>query len=603
MPAKFSDIHPESGTPSTLIPAPQRIDYVQHNGLFKLPDRLRYEGVEILTARLKGTLYEIWPPAIHSGPATATFRVERASDLEPQGYRLEIESRGILLEAGETTGFRHGIQTLRQWAGRACAADGPGWRACRIHDYPRLQRRGFMLDVSRCKVPTRASLEALAGRLEALKLNELQLYTEHTFAYREHAAIWEGWSPYDADDIRWLREICEARGIDLVPNQNSFGHLERWLGHPAYTHLAEHPGPFTNAFGTRYPHGATLKPNAESLAFLDGLYRELLPLFTSDRFNAGCDETWELGQGWSRPMVEARGKHAVYLDFVRRIHQRIRAYDRIPMFWADILCEAPELAHELPHPMIGLVWGYEANHPFPEQLGIFQRAGLPYYVVPGTSSWRSLGGRLRNALDNLKAAAAAAREFKAEGLLITDWGDNGHHQPWPVSLLPLCAGAGLAWNPDVDPEPGLEAWCDRHIFEDPAGKAARAFAAIGSVPEAFAYRPHNSSPVFTMLFGDGTALEALRESIAPGESAEARQRIEAARTVFAVHRMQAPDAAIVDAEFNLVADLMSAGLDRFEGRLEPGQLHRLKEHFRSTWLRRNREGGLAQSLAYFPAED
>ena len=67
-----------------------------------------------------------------------------------------------------------------------------------------------MLDISRDKVPTMETLCALVDRLASLKVNQVQLYTEHTFAYRHHGDVNAGASPLDADDIRSLDAFCRA---------------------------------------------------------------------------------------------------------------------------------------------------------------------------------------------------------------------------------------------------------------------------------------------------------------------------------------------------------------------------------------------------------
>ena len=63
----------------------------------------------------------------------------------------------------------------------------------KIHDWPDFARRGVMLDISRGRVPKLETLLKLASRLADFKINELQLYTEHTFAYRDHQSVWESW--------------------------------------------------------------------------------------------------------------------------------------------------------------------------------------------------------------------------------------------------------------------------------------------------------------------------------------------------------------------------------------------------------------------------
>ncbi len=55
--------------------------------------------------------------------------------------------------------------------------------------------RGYMLDISRCKVPTMEQFRRIISVLEAFGYNEFQLYTEHTFAYAGQAKLWTSCSP------------------------------------------------------------------------------------------------------------------------------------------------------------------------------------------------------------------------------------------------------------------------------------------------------------------------------------------------------------------------------------------------------------------------
>ena len=87
--------------------------------------------------------------------------------------------------------------------------------------------RAYMLDISRDKVPTMGTLRLIVDLLAKFEYNQFQLYTEHTFAYSTHRDVWEAASPLTAEEIRELDAYCALRGIDLVPNQNSFGHLKK----------------------------------------------------------------------------------------------------------------------------------------------------------------------------------------------------------------------------------------------------------------------------------------------------------------------------------------------------------------------------------------
>ena len=137
---------------------------------------------------------------------------------------------------------------------------------------PLFERCGLMLDISRNRVPTMETLRQLVDALHALQYNELQLYTEHTFAYTGHETVWQNASPMTAEEIHELDDYCGLRGIELVPNQNSFGHMERWLRHDTYRPLAECPDGFEHPLAGWRDSGSTLYPSKESAAFMDELY-------------------------------------------------------------------------------------------------------------------------------------------------------------------------------------------------------------------------------------------------------------------------------------------------------------------------------------------
>lgn len=158
-----------------------------------------------------------------TGPSNDGLRVEEAQDpsLSQQGFRLTISADGARIDHRDQAGLRYGTQTLGQI--RAQSADQL-LPAVRIEDHPDIATRGLMLDISRDRVPTRPTLERIVELASLARLNHLQLYMEHTFAYRDHRDVWRNASPLTPTHISWLDEHCAAHGIELVANQNCFGH-------------------------------------------------------------------------------------------------------------------------------------------------------------------------------------------------------------------------------------------------------------------------------------------------------------------------------------------------------------------------------------------
>ena len=172
------------------------------------------------------------------GGTTITLAPEEG--IPAQGYRLRIADDGIDLVAGDAAGAFYGVMTLVQML-RQCEGVLP---AGEIEDSPDFPSRGVMLDISRSKVPTLETLFGLVDLFSGWKINHLELYTEHTFAYENHREVWAQASPMTGEDILRLDAYCRERFVELVPNQNSFGHMHHWLELPRYNHLAECPDGF-----------------------------------------------------------------------------------------------------------------------------------------------------------------------------------------------------------------------------------------------------------------------------------------------------------------------------------------------------------------------
>jgi hypothetical protein len=446
----------------------------------------------------------------------AVIKVVRTNSTpnHPEFYALMISKNGIEISFHETGGLRAAAATLRQLLRQY----GRCLPCLRIRDWPDFMRRGVMLDISRGRVPKLETLLDLADHLADFKINELQLYTEHTFAYRDYKSVWQSWGALTGKEIRKLDERCRELGIDLVPNQNSFGHLRYFLEEPRLKKLAEVSKPYEDASDGFVRRPSTLAPNDRgTLPFLRKLYDELLLNFSSKFINVGCDETWDLGRGQSKALCELHGKGRVYLDFLKQIHREVSARGKTMMFWGDIILKYPKLISELaafgvppsggswrppkggtPN-LIALNWGYEGNHPFEKEAAQFEKAKIPFYVCPGTSTWQTLIGRHDNALANLRAAAKAGKKFGAIGYLITDWGDGGHPQPMAVSWPMFLAGASLAWNAKAFDESKLVSVLSRDVFEDPTGKVASAGFKLGFAHQKLGVKAFNETPLGTVI--------------------------------------------------------------------------------------------------------
>ena len=455
---------------------------------------------------------------------------------------------------------------------------------------------GYQLDVSRAKVPQMATLCRIVDILGRLGYNQFQLYTEHTFAYAKHETVWREASPMTPDEIRRLDDCCAARGIELVPNQNSFGHLENWLCHPEYNVLAEAPlGGTTCQLPDRFYELAMpmcLCPtDPRSLTFLAGLYDELFPCFRSKLVNVGCDETMELLDeheprlGRSAKEIAAKGPVRVYLEFLLKIHRLCAERGHRMMFWGDIILHHPELISELPKDVICLNWGYEHDHPFEKETAAFEAAGRDFIVCPSTSAWGSLSGRTANMMGNIDNAITAADRHGALGAILADWGDGGYPNPWIVSVPGLVYLAHRAKGEKLD-RAQLAAEIDKLL----GCRCGAALLAYGDVYEKAGGRKVFLAELFYLLRqgrdykrAEGVTDESLEAALAQAKNAASLFNPEGAP------EWVRDDFALLDLLYRAVdMRIHKPKAKNFRATFEP--------EYRRLWLKYNRPGGLTRSL-------
>lgn len=522
-----------------------------------------------------------------------------------QAYAIEIKPKSILIRGATEPGLRFALVTLAQLV-------RPGVRriaAMRIEDGPDFPVRGVMLDVSRDKVPKTDELLRLIDLFADWKLNQLQLYMEHTFAYRGHRVVWRDASPFTPAEIRRLDRYCRDRGIQLVPNQNSFGHMERWLCHPKYAPLAETNKPWKTPWGTMRDKPTTLCPlDRRSIRLVADLYDQLLPNFKSNLFNVGCDETWELGQGRSRAACTHRGKGRVYLDYLLKVHREVKRRNHRMMFWADIIMQYPALIRSLPKDAVVLIWGYEADHPFADECRKVAATNLAFYVCPGTSSWCSIAGRTTNSRANLRAAAKHGLANGAEGYLLTDWGDFGHRQYTPASYAPLLDAAGLAWCAKSNASVDLAVEVDRRIHKSDDG-LARLWLDAGDVYRATGISLKNRTILFSIMETPLPEIPTLKGITTVGLRRASRKIAAIQRQSRSIKPMTT-EARLSICELTATLRVLSHACQRCLAALNPKTLSKecrslardmraiITEH-RRLWRMRNRPGGLASSLSYY----
>jgi hexosaminidase len=347
-----------------------------------------------------------------------------------EGYVLVAEGRRVTIVGASAAGVFYGVQTLKQLVGgRGGAAS---LRGAVIRDWPAMRWRGFHDDLSRGPVPTLEFQKKQIRTFAAYKLNIYSPYFEHTLSYAANPLIAPPGGAMTRADVRKLVAYARRYHVQVVPEQEAFGHLHHVLKLETYAPLGE------------TPHGHVLAPgDPATLPLIASWFREIDSLFPGDFIHIGADETDELGKGRSADQVAARGLGAVYLDFLAAVDSILRPTGRRILFWGDVAMNSPELVGRLPRGMIAVGWNYWSDNNFDRYLKPFRDAGMETWVAPGVSNWNRVWPDFRTALPNIGGFVLAGQQGGATGVLNTSWDDDGEglfNETWYGVLFGAAAG-------------------------------------------------------------------------------------------------------------------------------------------------------------------
>ncbi len=375
------------------------------------------------------------------------FDLKPGEELGKEGYRLLVTPELILISANSIKGAFYGAQTMKQLI-RTERFD-LAIPALQIKDWPDLEIRGMMDDISRGPVPTKEYMYQQIERMAEMKVNLLTYYTQDVVKTESHPAFAPPGGALDIQEWAELADYAKKYHIDLVGNFQSFGHFENILKHPEYAHLGE--------------GGALLSPAfEESYQLLEDIYREMIPAFHSDYFHINSDETFDLGTGASKAMVDSLGEAVVYSNHIIRIYEIITGMGKKVMMWGDIALEQPKILELLPKDIILVTWGYDIMDDYAPRIIPFKEAGFTQLVSTGVLNSSSTIPDFNIAKGNIGGFMAESKKQNVWGMLNTVW-DDGGFALFSRDWYGVAFAADQSWNSNPE-DPTYDTRFNRAVY-------------------------------------------------------------------------------------------------------------------------------------------
>jgi hexosaminidase len=358
--------------------------------------------------------------------------LELQADFNPEGYVLLADEQGVIVSANSAAGIYYGVQTLRQLI-------YPAKTGCRIwgvniKDWPAMRYRWQQDDWNRGPVPTLDYAKEQVRIISEYKMNGYSIYSENLYESKKYPVINDYGSTITAAEIAELIAYARQFHVEIIPQQQTFGHLHYVLRQELYANLGE-------------KHGSQILSPMEpgSYTFIGDYLGEIAPMFESPFFHIGCDETFELGRGKSKDLVERTSHADVYLGHLNKIAAMPALAGKHLLIWGEIAVANPEKLDQLPQNVIAVAWDYLPRDSYENMLKPYAEKKIPTFVAPAAF----YGGRVfpdyLSHLDNMRNFVRDGQRLGSLGMLNTSWDDLGEDL-FDMGWYGVLYGAACSWQ-------------------------------------------------------------------------------------------------------------------------------------------------------------
>ncbi len=226
---------------------------------------------------------------------------------------------------------------------------------------------------------------------------------------------------FTPEQLRDLAGYGERRGVNLLPEIESFGHTGYITRSPAYAHLLDGRPDGSSDFTGLCP------VNPGTLELMTRLYGEVASIFPSIYLHAGCDEVNWGASDLSRQALRSRSRAQIWADYLNALNRIAADRQKELIVWGDyVLHKLPQVLALLDRQIVIMDWDYATNDAVPlrRSLDRVREHGARAIGAPAISCYRwgpRVGSEQLRNIDAYVNAYSDANDSASLGVIVTNW--------------------------------------------------------------------------------------------------------------------------------------------------------------------------------------
>lgn len=350
-----------------------------------------------------------------------------------ESYMLNVKENSIEIKASSVKGIFYGTMSLVQILERSTDKK---LQCVEISDSPDMKVRGISDDISRGQVSTLDNFKKIIRHLARYKMNVYMPYIEDMIKFDAYPTIGANRGALTKDEIKELVAYAGKYFVDIIPVFQTLGHYENILSQPEFLKYAE----FTGAASLNVSNDSTY-------VFLEDMLKVVFELFPSEYFNMGADESYDVGLGKSKYLVDQSNIATVHANHYKKVYDICKKYNKKVWMYGDIILSHPEILDMIPKDITVVDWHYRGEVDY-SSAKTFNKAGFNYYVSPSAWNFLTPFPANLNAFPNIKYITKAGLANDSKGMINSNWGDYGAETFKELILFGYAWSAQCSWNLD-----------------------------------------------------------------------------------------------------------------------------------------------------------